>query len=45
MRTFYVAVTRASRALFFTRPRERETRYGPRRTEPSPFMKIVETVL
>ena len=37
-RTFYVAVTRASRALLLTWPRVRQTRYGERRADPSQFL-------
>lgn len=40
--TFYVAITRASRALLLTRSLERATRYGPRRTEPSPYLEYVK---
>lgn len=43
LQAFYVAVTRASRVLVLTRARERPTRYGPRSTEPSPFLELVET--
>ena len=42
LNTFYVAVTRSSRVLLLTRSLERVTRYGPRRTEPSPYLKHVE---
>lgn len=38
LRTFYVAITRARRVLMLTRPRYRDTRYGQRRTDPSPFL-------
>lgn len=38
LRTFYVALTRARRVLMLTRSTQRETRYGPRRTDPSPFL-------
>ena len=37
-RTFYVSVTRASRALLLTWPRVRRTRYGQRRADPSQFL-------
>ena len=37
-RTFYVSVTRASRALLLTWPRMRRTRYGQRRDNPSQFL-------
>lgn len=38
LRTFYVAVTRASRVLLVSRARSRETRYGPRPTTASPYL-------
>ncbi|MFC9979552.1 ATP-dependent helicase [Gordonia sp. NPDC127522] len=38
LRTFYVAVTRARRALLLTRSQSRATQYGTRRTSPSPFL-------
>jgi superfamily I DNA/RNA helicase len=41
LRTFYVAVTRASRVLFVSRARSRETRYGPRSTAPSPYLSYL----
>jgi DNA helicase-2/ATP-dependent DNA helicase PcrA len=41
LRTFYVAVTRASRVLFASRARSRETRYGPRSTAPSPYLNYL----
>jgi DNA helicase-2/ATP-dependent DNA helicase PcrA len=41
LRTFYVAVTRASRLLLLTRAKSRSTRYGPRLTDPSPFLKLL----
>ena len=37
-RTFYVSVTRASRALLLTWPRTRRTRYSERLAEPSQFL-------
>lgn len=37
-RLAYVAATRASRALFLTRPRVRATRFGPRGQAPSRFL-------
>ncbi len=40
---FYVAVTRASRVLLLTRARQRNTQYGPRNTEPSPYLKYLST--
>ena len=42
LQTFYVAATRASRALLLTRARTRPTRYGDRPTEPSPFLQLVK---
>ena len=42
LQTFYVAATRASRVLVLTRARERPTRFGPRATEPSRYLKFVE---
>jgi len=44
LRTFYVAVTRPTRALLLTRARTRRTQYGPRSTEPSPFLKFVDAL-
>lgn len=41
LRTFYVAVTRASRAVLVTRARSRQTRYGLRSTDPSPFLEYL----
>lgn len=41
LRTFYVAVTRASRVLLVTRALSRETRYGPRSTAPSPYLNYL----
>jgi DNA helicase-2/ATP-dependent DNA helicase PcrA len=41
LRTFYVAVTRASRVLLISRARSRETRYGPRSTAPSPYLSYL----
>ena len=38
-RTFYVSVTRASRALLLTWPRVRRTRYGQRQADPSQFLR------
>ena len=37
-RAFYVSVTRASRALLLTWPRQRNTRYGMRQADPSQFL-------
>ena len=42
LNTFYVAVTRASRVLLFTRSLNRTTRFGLRRTEPSPYLEYVK---
>ena len=42
LQTFYVAATRASRMLLLTRAESRPTRYGPRPTEPSPYLKLVK---
>ena len=42
LRTFYVAVTRPTRVLLLTRPQSRITRYGPRSTEPSPYLRFSE---
>ena len=41
LRAFYVAVTRASRLLLLTRAQSRMTRFGPRSTEPSSFLRFV----
>lgn len=41
LRVFYVAVTRASRMLLMSRSRSRRTRFGVRRTDPSPFLQIL----
>jgi DNA helicase II / ATP-dependent DNA helicase PcrA len=38
LRTFYVAITRATRLVLLTRPRSRQTRYGPRSSNPSSFL-------
>ena len=43
LNTFYVAVTRASRVLLLTRALNRQTRYGPRRTEPSPYLEYIKS--
>jgi len=42
LRAFYVAVTRSRRVLLLTRAKSRQTRYGPRRTDPSPFLRYIE---
>lgn len=42
LRTFYVATSRASRALFLTRSRQRQTRSGPWTTKPSRFLEYVQ---
>jgi len=44
LRTFYVAVTRASRVLLVSRARSRDTRYGPRATAPSPYLGFLQIV-
>lgn len=41
LRAFYVAVSRASRSLLLTYPRQRETKYGPRLSASSPFLEIL----
>lgn len=41
LRTFYVAASRASRALLFTRAASRDTRFGPRSTDPSRYLQFV----
>jgi len=41
LRTFYVAVTRPSRILLLTRAARRETRYGARPSDPSPFIAFI----
>jgi DNA helicase-2/ATP-dependent DNA helicase PcrA len=43
LRTFYVAVTRASRLLLVTRASTRETRYGWRMSNPSPYWEFVRS--
>ncbi len=43
LRTFYVAVSRPTRVLLLTRAQSRDTRYGPRPTERSPFLDLVPT--
>lgn len=40
LRTFYVAVSRPARSLLLTRSLSRQTRYGTRSTEPSPFLRF-----
>lgn len=42
LRTFYVAVTRPSRELLLTRPRRRQTRFGPRPSDRSSFIALLE---
>lgn len=42
---FYVAVSRPSRDLLLTRPRYRQTRYGPRHQDESPYLEIVRRAL
>ena len=41
LRTFYVAITRARRVLLLTRATVRDTKYGPRATQPSRFLPLV----
>ena len=45
LRTFYVAVSRPTRLLLFTRAESRTTRYGPRSSEPSPFLRYISQPL
>jgi DNA helicase-2/ATP-dependent DNA helicase PcrA len=42
LRTFYVAVSRPARSLLLTRSLNRQTRYGTRSTEPSPFLRFAQ---
>lgn len=44
LRTFYVAVTRPTRLLLLTRARSRTTRFGPRATQASPFLRYATRV-
>lgn len=44
LRTFYVAVTRARRVLLLSRALRRDTRYGPRSTTPSPYLRLARQV-
>ena len=44
LRAFYVAVTRARRALLITRPVSRSTRYGNRLSDPSPFLQYLHSL-
>ena len=41
LRTFYVAITRPHRVLLVTRASARDTRYGPRSTQPSRFLNLL----
>jgi len=41
LRTFYVAVTRPARMLLLTRAKSRQTRYGSRITDPSPYLRFL----
>jgi DNA helicase-2/ATP-dependent DNA helicase PcrA len=43
LRTFYVAITRPRRVLLLTRAKVRDTRYGPRATQPSRFLSLVSS--
>ena len=42
LRTFYVAITRAGRALLLTRASSRATRFGTRVTDPSPYLSYLQ---
>jgi superfamily I DNA/RNA helicase len=42
LRTFYVAISRASRCLLLTRSASRITRFGVRAVVPSPFLGLIE---
>lgn len=42
LKTFYVAITRASRVLLLSRALKRDTRFGPRPTEPSPYLNYLQ---
>jgi DNA helicase-2/ATP-dependent DNA helicase PcrA len=42
LRTFYVAITRPTRLLLLSRAHWRQTRYGVRATQPSPFLAYVD---
>jgi DNA helicase-2/ATP-dependent DNA helicase PcrA len=42
LRTFYVATSRPARTLLLTRSQSRQTRYGTRSTEPSPFLRFAQ---
>lgn len=42
LRTFYVAATRARRLLLLTRAKSRATRFGPRRSEASPYLGFAQ---
>lgn len=42
LRTFYVAITRPRRVLLLTRPHVRDTRYGPRGTQQSRFLSVLD---
>lgn len=43
LRTFYVAISRPRRVLLLTRATVRDTRYGPRGTQPSRFLPLVSS--
>lgn len=43
LRAFYVAITRPRRVLLLTRAAARDTRYGPRTTQPSRFLTLVSS--
>ncbi|MDQ3680242.1 MAG: ATP-binding domain-containing protein [Actinomycetota bacterium] len=43
LRTFYVAVTRAARVLLVTRAKSRDTRYGARASNRSPYLGFLQS--
>jgi DNA helicase-2/ATP-dependent DNA helicase PcrA len=43
-RTFYVAITRPRRVLLLTRSRSRQTNYGPRAQQPSPYLDFANRI-
>lgn len=45
LRAFYVAVSRPTRLLLITRAQSRETRYGQRASERSPYLAYVDALL
>jgi len=42
LRIFYVAGTRPSRVLLLARAETRDTRFGPRKTDPSPYLRYAQ---